>query len=424
MIITCDIHCHSGYSGGVGKISFDRLYENLEMKGINIYGSADVLQPDWRKKLKDSLIEKEDGLFVLKNASNTNHDLLPRIILETEIVVTAPYYFDLKKRKVVHLLILFPSFNLVEEFVKIFEKNDVKLNIGRPFIKFDSLEYLEEFFINLSDKYNEVEFIPAHIFTPDGILGGENPIDSMDQFFGSFVDKINALESGLSADPDMILNIEQLNRYLVISNSDAHSESLNRLGREFFALEVDDLSYQGIINSIRSKKLAYSVEFKPQHGRYYLTGHRADRHSNNMEIYFDSKNVPENLICPICNKKMLEGVEYRVNKLLSKNNNNSKKTLRNQKFYYSIPLIEVISISTGFSLTSKKVEEVYRKILEKVGFESNLFMFGENQAINLIDSIEIDKKIKDALIAIRKDKFVFDPAGFDGNYGKMKIDNL
>lgn len=426
MIITCDIHCHSCYSGGVGKISFERLYENLEIKGINLYGSADALQPDWRKTLHENLTESEEGLFILKNTENKKYKFIPRIILESEIVLTAPYFFDKKRRKSVHLLMTFPSFYVVEEVIKIFEKIGAKLLIGRPYLKFENLNQMEDFLMNLSERFTDIEFIPAHIFTPDGVLGGENPIDTLDQFFGQFTKKINALESGLSADPDMILKINSLNGFLVISNSDAHSEALNRIGREFFSLEIDNLSYFDIIDSIRKRRLVYSVEFKPEHGRYFLTGHRADRHENNQPIYYSFKDIPENLICPICHKRMIEGVEYRVQKLFLQNkesiNNEIKKNkLRKQKFFYSIPLIEVIAVSLNSSVKSKKVNDIYRLIINEIEFESNLYMLDEKIIINMISDLKIEDNVKSSLIAIRKNLFKFEPAGFDGNYGQLKI---
>ncbi len=417
MILNCDIHCHSGYSGGVGKISLDKLYENLSLKGINLYGSADILHPRWKEYLKESLFESEKGLFILSKYKDNINPFLPRIILQTEVIITAPYFFDNKKRKVAHLLILFPSFEIVEDFIKICEKIDVKLNIGRPFIKFSTLNELEDFFLRIIDKYEDIEFIPAHILTPDGVMGGENPIDSLRQFFGIFSDKINALESGLSADPDMILGIENLSNYLVISNSDAHSEALNRIGREFFALDIEELNYHSIINSIRNKKLAFSVEFMPSHGRYYLTGHRAIRHKDNKEIYFTADKVPQDLICPYCHKKMIAGVEYRVFKLSQKSNDNKRK----QNFFYSIPLVDIISITLQSSIKSKKVEFTYRKIIEKIGFESNFYMLDKNNLVHLLDEMDIEKEVKNSLIKVKSNNFSFNPPGYDGEYGKLVI---
>ncbi|MFN3411684.1 MAG: endonuclease Q family protein [Exilispira sp.] len=446
MILNCDIHCHSGYSGGVGKISFDKLYENLKLKGINIYGSADVLHPLWRESLKEALIEKEEGFFILKNYQNfiknnniinyqkdnankfysvrdenfLNKEFIPRIVLQTEIVLTAPYYFDIKKRKIAHIIVLFPSFKVAEECAKILDKFGVKLSIGRPFIKFETISQLEDFFENLVIRYPDIEIIPAHIFTPDGVLGGENPIESLEQFFGSFTYKIHALESGLSADPDMILSIENLNKYAVISNSDAHSEALNRIGREFFAIELSDMGYHNFISAIREKKIVYSVEFKPEHGRYYLTGHREDRHINNRAIFYNYEDVPQDFICPICHKKMVQGVEYRVNLLLQKNKN--LKNLRRQKFYYSIPLMDIISSIKVYSVKSIKIKQIYAKIIDKIGFESNLYMIDEKEFIKRIENIDIDDRVKKALYSIKKEKFKFDPPGFDGHYGKLIVD--
>lgn len=419
MILTADIHCHSGYSGGVGKINLDKLYNNLSLKGINLYGSADILHPQWRKQLYETLYESEDGLFILKGYKK--EPKTARIILEAEIVVTAPYIYDLNKRKSVHIIILFPSFNVVEQVAKIFSEHGMKINIGRPFIKFSSINHIEDFFSKLIEKFPLLEIIPAHIFTPDGILGGENPINSINEFFGDFTKDIHVLESGLSADPDMILSIDQLSDFLVISNSDAHSEALNRIGREYFAIEVQELSYSNFIKALREKRLLYTVEFKPEHGRYFLTGHRSDRHDNQKEIYFKCNDVPADLICPLCKKRMIAGVEYRVHLLKKSQYINTIK--RKQKFYYSIPLIDIISVATGSSTASKKVEIIYRGIIEKIDYESNFYMLDDERFTKIINELKLDIGLKKALVSIRENKFKFEPEGFDGNYGKLIINN-
>ena len=65
-----------------------------------------------------------------------------------------------------------------------------------------------------------------------------------------------------------------LDRYTLISNSDAHSPE--KLGREANIFDTE-LSYNAIINAIKSgggKKFLGTVEFFPQEGKYHYDGHR------------------------------------------------------------------------------------------------------------------------------------------------------
>lgn len=462
MIVTADIHSHSGYSGGVGKIDFFRLTRNLTKKGINIFSSGDILHKKWRETLRDSLQELEAGLFIFKDAEENSGqgnsdgfvdkfqdkilfdsesklsrsetvkqklDLFeqsslnrPRIILQTEIVASVPYIFDAKKRKSVHIILLFPNFEVVETVYKIFENKGVKLNIGRPFIRFSSISECENFFGNLCLQFADLEVIPAHIFTPDGIFGGENPIGGFEDFFGDFKDKIRCIESGLSADPSMIAKVPFLRNLTVISNSDAHSEGLNRVGREFFVLNLDHLDYQSFINAIRTRKIAFSVEFRPEHGRYFQTGHSEKRHKNGEDIHFMAEDVPEDLICPICGKKMIAGVEYRVFQLSDKNRKyDIEKMSSPQKFFYAIPLADIIASSIKIKSDSKKVLNYYEKIINKIGFESSIFIRSENEIKKLLSYIDIPDRLKDDILRVKNGKFCFDPPGYDGEYGRLKM---
>ncbi len=108
--------------------------------------------------------------------------------------------------------------------------------------------------------------------TPDGILGSKNNLKNISEFYGSF--KINAIETGLSADPAMLERISDLADLTMISNSDCHSEALHRVGREFTMLSVGDFSYPAIIEAIRQNQVEFTAEFQPEEGRYFSTGHK------------------------------------------------------------------------------------------------------------------------------------------------------
>ena len=110
--------------------------------------------------------------------------------------------------------------------------------------------------------------------TPEGIYGGRERINFMSDFFGDYTKEINAVETGLSADPNILGLIPELDDVALISNADAHSSNLNRIGREFTTYNLKNFDYQSLINSIRKNKIIQTTEFNPAEGKYFLTGHR------------------------------------------------------------------------------------------------------------------------------------------------------
>ena len=86
--------------------------------------------------------------------------------------------------------------------------------------------------------------VPAHIWTPwFSALGSKSGFDSIDQAYADLSEYIYAVETGLSADPPMHWMCSHLDKYAIMSNSDAHSPE--KLGREANILDTE-LSYAAI----------------------------------------------------------------------------------------------------------------------------------------------------------------------------------
>ena len=51
MNLVVDLHSHSPYAGASGKVDFERLRFVMGVKGIDIYGSGDILLEKWEKEL-------------------------------------------------------------------------------------------------------------------------------------------------------------------------------------------------------------------------------------------------------------------------------------------------------------------------------------------------------------------------------------
>lgn len=103
-------------------------------------------------------------------------------------------------------------------------------------------------------------YIPAHIWTPHfSLFGAFSGFDSIEECFEDLTPHVHALETGLSSDPPMIWRLSALDRFQLVSNSDAHSPS--KLGREANLLDIE-LSYTGLWNAIqKGEGLEGTVEF-------------------------------------------------------------------------------------------------------------------------------------------------------------------
>ena len=117
--------------------------------------------------------------------------------------------------------------------------------------------------------------IPSHIWTPwFSLFGANSGFDAIEECFEEMTPSIFALETGLSSDPPMNWRLSALDRYALVSNSDAHSPS--KIGREANVFDTD-FSYRGLIDALRTNdpaRFLYTVEFFPEEGKYHYDGHR------------------------------------------------------------------------------------------------------------------------------------------------------
>ena len=243
-----DLHIHSRYSRATSK---EGTPEYLDLwarkKGISIVGTGDFTHPAWRKELEEKLEPAEEGLYRLKDeyvldeAKTMAHDA-PRFVLTGEI--SSIYKKNEKVRKV-HNVLLLPS---LEDAEKMSSKLETIGNIhsdGRPILGLDCRDLLEI----MLDLCPRGMFVPAHIWTPHfALFGAFSGFDTMEECFEDLAPYIHAVETGLSSDPPMNWRLSALDRFQLVSNSDAHSPA--KLGREANLLDID-LSYEGLYHAIQ-----------------------------------------------------------------------------------------------------------------------------------------------------------------------------
>ena len=407
MKMIADLHIHSRFSMATSK---EGTPENLDFwarkKGISLIGTGDFTHPVWREELKERLVSERNGLYRLRDAYVKEESRKfpgegTRFVVSGEI--SSIYKKNGKTRKV-HNVILLPSLEAADAMAQRLEKIGNIHSDGRPILGLDSHDLLEM----MLDVCPEGILIPAHIWTPHfSVLGAKSGFDSVEECFEELAPYIHALETGLSSDPAMNWRISKLDRYQLVSNSDAHSPS--KLGREANLLDID-CSYEGLYRAIQTGEgLEGTVEFFPEEGKYHFDGHRKCGVSL-------SPVEAERLggICPVCGKKLTMGVDHRVEQLADRAEGFVKKD--GKKYESLVPLPEVISACMGYSTASKKVQGCFEQMIQTLGTEFDILRNVPSEDIKSCAG----ERIAEGIENVRTGNVKRIP-GYDGEYGKIEL---
>jgi uncharacterized protein (TIGR00375 family) len=411
MKIIADFHIHSKYSRATSsKMDLEHIYLYAKRKGINIVGTGDFTHPQWLKEIQEKLIPAEDGLYRLKPDLLDNlKDLVfdkkdnLRFIISGEI---SNIYTKNGKTRRLHNLILLPSIESAEKINHLLSLQGNLKSDGRPILGMDSLELLK---IVYETEKNSM-FIPAHIWTPwFSLFGSMSGFDSLEEAFGKYSNYLTALETGLSSDPKMNWRLSMLDRYSLVSNSDAHSP--DNLGREANIFDID-LSYSQIKKALIEKdknKFLSTIEFFPEEGKYHYDGHRL------CQVRLSpAERKKINGICPVCHRPLTVGVLSRVEELADLEEGIIPPTAI--PFKSLIPLKEIIADVLNVNPHTKSVENIYLKLLQQFNNEFHLLLDVPIEEISKLAG----EKIALAISNMREGKVEIEP-GYDGEYGKIKI---
>jgi DNA helicase II / ATP-dependent DNA helicase PcrA len=407
MKFIADLHIHSHFSRATsGDLDPEHLSLWAQKKGITVVGTGDFTHPGWIAELQEKLVESGNGLYQLKPelekaiekdvpASCKNP---PKFLLSGEI--SCIYKKGDQTRKL-HHLILMPDFEAAMKLNKALERIGNIKSDGRPILGLDS-KILLEMVLEASDK---AFFIPAHIWTPwFSLFGSKSGFDDIEECFEDLTPHIHALETGLSSDPPMNRLLSSLDRYVLVSNSDAHSPS--KLGREANIFDTE-LDYDKMIDAMVSKEgFEGTIEFYPEEGKYHIDGHRK------CGVALSPQETRSyNGICPKCGKAITVGVLSRVEELSDRG-----KPEISKPFYSLIPLNEILSEIYDCGPATKRVVTVYDELLSILGAELKILMDAPLEDIR-------DKGgplLATAIGRMREGK-VIRHEGYDGEYGVIKL---
>jgi len=465
MHIIADLQLHSKYARAVSpQMTISNIALWARRKGIGLVATGDWTHPLWMREIKANLEELGNGLLALRAEVVPPKAGLPApenplFLLATEV---SSIYTQNGKVRRVHTLIWVPSLASADKISK--EMTRLGCNLmsdGRPIIGLSSIRVAELVF-SIEPK---ALIIPAHAWTPwfsvYGSLGG---FDSLEEAFGPFAKNIYAIETGLSSNPAMNWRIKELDHRSIVSFSDAHSGP--KLGREATVFELPELNYENIyraikgapmsfprtresINGIQSStmdprlrgddekekdffvpRIAFTIEFYPEEGKYHYTGHRA------CNIRWSPEETKKKgAVCPVCGKPLTQGVMQRVEELAGRSEedlqiSNVKFPMPNGKlvemvgskafpdrppFVMLVPLVEIIAEAVGSPVASTKVQPVYQKLTDQFD-EFSLLL-----SIPISDIAGIaGERIAQGIEKVRKGDILIDP-GYDGVFGVVKI---
>ena len=427
--IIADLHIHSRFSRATSsRLRADYLERWARIKGVGLLGTGDCTHPRWLEELRDCLEDAEEGLFTLGPKARAAFDAgpalaeglpdpagageVPRFVLTGEI---SSIYKDRDRTRKVHHLVLLPDFKAAAAFQAGLERIGNILSDGRPILGISSRDLLAL----LLDSHDKALLIPAHIWTPwFSALGAQSGYDSIDECYGDLARFIPAVETGLSSNPPMNWALSALDRFAIISNSDAHSP--DKLGREATVFDFPrGLSYQALAEALAGGSgVRETVEFFPQEGKYHYDGHR--------KCGFHSQGGER--LCPVCGKPLTRGVMGRVLELADRPVDESApfgasgEGPSNRRPYRSlIPLGEVLGEILETGTSSKKVAAAYGALIEKAGSELSILMDMDLKALGGLKIPGLSGELLSRALGRMRSGEVIIQGGFDGEYGVIRV---
>ena len=406
MFFYSDLHIHSKYSRATSRdCNLEQLAFWAKKKGLSVIATGDFTHPAWFNEIKEKLVPAGNGVYRLRpdieKTIFSPEEEPVRFILSVEI---STIYKKWDRTRKVHHVCFMPDLESAENFRRKLGAIGNINSDGRPILGLDSRSLLETTLESGEGAY----IIPAHIWTPwFSALGSKSGFDSIEDCYEDLSDYIFAVETGLSSDPEMNWRVSKLDRFRLVSNSDAHSPA--KLAREATVFDTTP-DYYGIMNALKTGEgYVGTVEFFPEEGKYHEDGHRKCNVCLTPE---ETKAL--NGICPVCGKPLTIGVSYRVNELSDRKGDFTPPATAGQ-VYSLVPLPEIISEILGVGVGSKSVVKEYERVTQKLGSELSIL-----REIPIEDITKLSPLLGEGISRLRQGK-VIKHAGYDGEYGVIKL---
>ncbi len=405
-----DLHIHSRFSRACSKnCDIPGLAWWALRKGVTVVGTGDFTHPGWAEELRETLVPAEPGLLQLRPdlADQLRRNSPPacdrpvRFMLSTEI--STIYRAGERTRKVHHLLYA-PTLEAAGKITQALAKVGNLASDGRPILGLDSRHLLD---ITLNAGPG-CYLVPAHIWTPwFAVLGSKSGFDVVADCYGDLAGQVFAVETGLSSDPPMNWTCSSLDRYRLVSNSDAHSPPM--LGREATTLDAE-LDFFAIERALRTGAgLRGTVNFFPEGGRYHLDGHR--KCGVRLE---PGQSAAHGGMCPGCGKPLTIGVLNRVTELADRPAGYRPAGAAGSVNLVSLP--DVVAELLRAGPKSKKVDAEVSRLVAALGPELAILLdIPPGELSRACGSL-----LGEAITRLRAGA-VHKEAGYDGEYGVIRL---
>ena len=392
--IFADLHVHIGRSeqGKPIKITAARSLnfaniakECYERKGVQVVGIIDCASPYVIEDIENFLktgeaYEIEDGGIIYKDKVC--------ILLGSEVETSEVGRNGHKGAA--HNVCFFPHLKDIKGF-----SNEMSHHVKNITLSTQRSDLSGYELIDLVEKYNGI-LIPAHIFTPHKSYYG-NCVDRLEDIFKEKLNKIFAVELGLSSDTFLADTISELETKTFVTNSDAHS--LPKIAREYNKMQVEDISFKEVVKALKNedgRKIVANYGLDPKLGKYHRT------YCDDCESTIETKEPVS--VCPKCgSEKVTFGVFDRIELIKDKKETKSPKT--RPPYIYQIPLGFIPGVGT------KQID----KLLEHFGTEMTILHKLSKDDIEAV----VGEKIANKIIEAREGNVKIESGG-GGVYGKVK----
>ncbi|SCF36403.1 TIGR00375 family protein [Micromonospora matsumotoense] len=410
-----DLHIHSKYSRACSRdLTLPNLGWWARRKGIGVLGTGDFTHPAWYDHLRETLQPAEPGLYRLGPEAEADiaRRLPPRLADAAEadpvrfmlsVEISTIYKRDDRTRKVHHLIYL-PDLDAVARFNTALGRIGNLGSDGRPILGLDSRDLLEITLDASPDGY----LVPAHIWTPwFSALGSKSGFDAIADCYADLAEHVFAVETGLSSDPAMNWRVGSLDRYRLVSNSDAHSPPALAREATVFSSARD---YFAIRDALRTGDgLAGTIEFFPEEGKYHADGHRLCGVNWSPE-----QTRAAGGRCPECGKPLTVGVLSRVEELADRPDGHRPEHAR--EVTHLVPLAEILGEINKVGPRSKKVEGKLNELVAALGPELEILTRTPVDEIGRVGG----ELLAEGIGRLRRGDVRRMP-GYDGEYGVITL---
>ena len=390
--IFADLHVHIGRSeqGKPIKITAARSLnfaniakECYERKGISVVGIIDCASPYVIEDIENFL--KTGEAYEIKDGGIIYKDKVC-ILLGSEVETSEVGRNGHKGAA--HNVCFFPHLKDIKGFSQEMSHHIKNITLSTQRSDLSGYEL-----IDIVEKYNG---IPAHIFTPHKSYYG-NCTDRLENIFKEKLNKIFAVELGLSADTFLADTISELERMTFVTNSDAHS--LPKIAREYNKIQVEDISFKEIVMALKNeggRKVLANYGLDPKLGKYHRT------YCDNCESVIETKHPVE--VCPKCGSdKVTFGVFDRIELIKDKEKTESPKN--RPPYIYQVPLGFIPGVGPKYITKLLDAFNTEMNILHKLSKDDIEAVVGEKIANKIVDARDGNVKIE---------------SGGGGVYGKVK----